>query len=91
MTDKFKQLTDELALGLNFPDNAIVLCTAINNEETQNFDMTVHVNGKKYAVQSIVEFIVKQYLKLLPDETAMLYGDLLINIIKKDRERRGAK
>lgn len=91
MTDEFKQLTDELAQGFNFPDNGIVFCVAVDNIETGNYDLTLHFDGKACAVKAIVEFIVKQYLEPLPDDMAKLYGDSLIDIIHKDRENRGDK
>lgn len=88
MTDEFKQFTDELAQGLNFPENGIVFCVAVNNAETQNYELTLHFDGNDGAVKAIVEFIVQQYLAPLPDETAKLYGNCLIDIINKDRKNR---
>lgn len=91
MTDEFKQFTDELAQGFNFPENGIVFCVAVDNNETQNYELTLHFDGNDCAVKAIVEFIVKQYLEPLPDDMAKLYGDSLIDIIHKDRENRGVK
>lgn len=91
MTDEFKQFTDELAQGFNFSENGIVFCVAVNNNETQNYELTLHFDGNDCAVKAIVEFIVKQYLVPLPDDMAKLYGDSLIDIIHKDRENRGVK
>ena len=36
MTGEFKEWADELAAGLNFPENGIVLCTAVNNKRNAN-------------------------------------------------------
>ena len=89
MTDEFKQFTDELAQGFNFPENGIVFCVAVNNSETRNYELTLHFDGNNCAVKAIVELIVKQYLEPLPDDMARLYGDSLIDIIHKDIENRG--
>ena len=91
MTDEFKQFTDELAQGFNFPENGIVFCVAVNNSETGNYELTLHFYGNNYAIKAIVEFIVKQYLEPLPDDMAKLYSDSLIDIIHKDRENRSVK
>ena len=91
MTDEFKQFTDKLAQGFNFPENGIVFCVAVDNSETGNYDLTLHFDGNNYAVKAIVEFIVKQYLEPLPDDMAKLYGDSLIDIIHKDRKNRSVK
>ncbi len=91
MTDEFKQFTDELAQGFNFPENGIVFCVAVDNSETGNYELTLHFDGNDCAVKAIVEFIVKQYLEPLPDDMAKLYGDSLIDIIHKDRKNRSVK
>lgn len=88
MTDDFKELVKELAKGRNFPENAAVLCTAINNEETQQYDMTAHFNGTDYPIHCIMQFLVKEYLKPLDDITAALARDILIDIISDDEMRR---
>ena len=85
MTEEFKEWADELAQGLNFPENGVVLCTAVNNDDTLMFDLSCHIDGNIGTVSSIVEFIVKNYLKPLDDETAEIYGDRLIGIIKHSR------
>lgn len=84
MTEEFKEWTGELAMGLNFPENGVVLCTAVNNDDALMFDLSCHIDGNIGAVSSIVEFIVKNYLKPLDDETAEIYGGRLINIIKNN-------
>ena len=88
MTDNFKELVTELAKGRNFPENAAVLCTAINNEETQEYDMTAHFNGATYPIHCIMQLLVKEYLKPLDDETAAMARDILIDIIADDEMRR---
>lgn len=88
MTGEFKQWVDELAKGLNFPQNAVVMCTAIDNEETHKYNLTAHFDGGYYAVSCIMEFLVKQYLKSLDDEYADSAGDVLIDIIHEDKQRR---
>lgn len=84
MTGEFKEWADELAKGLNFPENGVVLCTAVNNEDEQEYDLSCHIDGNLGTVSSIVEFIVKNYLKPLDDETAEIYGGKLMNIIKNN-------
>lgn len=89
MTDDFKELVTELAKGRNFPENAAVLCTAINNEETQQYDVTAHFEGKNYyAMECIIQFLVEQFLKPLDDETAEHARRILREVIKKDEQRR---
>ena len=85
MTEEFKEWAGELAKGLNFPENGVVLCTAVNNADTLMFDVSCHIDGNIGVVSSIVEFIVKQYLKPLDAKTAKIYGDRLIDIIKHSR------
>ena len=84
MTEEFKEWADELAMGLNFPENGVVLCTAVNNDDALMFDLSCHIDGNIGAVSSIVELIVKQYLKPLDTKTAKIYGGKLINIIKNN-------
>ena len=88
MTGEFKQWVDELAKGLNFPQNAVVMCTAIDNEETQNFDLTAHFDGEYYAVSCIMRFLIEQYLKPFNDEQASHERDIILDLIAKDEERR---
>ena len=88
MTDDFKELVTEFAKGRNFPENAAVLCTAINNEETQEYDMTAHFNGATYPIHCIMQLLVKEYLKPLDDETAAMARDILIDVIVDDEMRR---
>lgn len=82
MTEEFKEWAGELAKGLNFPENGVVFCTAVNNDDTLMFDLSCHIDGNIGAVSSIVELIVEQYLKPLDAKTAKIYGDRLIGIIK---------
>lgn len=84
MTEEFKKMADELATGLNFPENGAVLCTAVWNKETLALDLSCHIDGGLSVVSSIVELIVKNYLKPLDDETAEIYGGKLMNIIKNN-------
>lgn len=88
MTDNFKQIVSEIAKGLNFPQNAVVMCTAIDNEETQNFDLTAHFDGEYYVVSCIMRFLIEQYLKPFNDEQASHERDIILNLIVKDEERR---
>ena len=86
--DEFMQeLSNELVQGFSSTNNAAVLCTAISNEETCNLDLTAHINGTYCGVSSIMEFLVKQYLKPLDDELVKSAGDVLIEIINKEQER----
>ena len=84
MTEEFREFADELAQGLNFPENGVVFCTAVNSEDEQGYDLSCHIDGNLGTVSNIVEFIVKHYLKPLDDETAEIYGGRLINIIKNN-------
>ena len=81
MTEEFKEWTGELAKGLNFPENGVVLCTAVNNDDALMFDLSCHIDGNIGAVSSIVELIIKSYLEPLDDETSRQYGNRLIDII----------
>ena len=91
MTGEFKEWADELAMGLNFPENGVVLCTAVNNKETQMFELTCHIDGDVYAVSSIVELIIKHYLGQLDDETSRLCGNKLIDIINTQLQGSGSE
>ena len=88
MTDNFKQIVSELAKGLNFPQNAVVMCTAIDNEERQDLDLTAHFDGEYYAVSCIMRFLIEQYLKPFNDEQASHERDIILDLIAKDEERR---
>ena len=81
MTEEFRKMADELATGVNFPENGAVLCTAIRNEEKQMLELSCYIDGRLSVVSSIVELIIKHYLGKLDDETSRLCGNKLIDII----------
>lgn len=72
--------------------NATALCVAIHNDETQHYDMTAHLAGDNYALDESMRLLVKGYLEgYTDDEMADLVGDILIDIINKDKQRRKEK
>lgn len=91
MTEEFKKMADELAMGVNFPENSAVLCTAIQNEEKQMLDLACYIDGGFCAVSSIVELIIKSYLKPLDDETLRQCGNRLIDIINTQMQGSGSE
>ncbi len=89
MTDEFRGLTEELAKGLNFPENAVIMGTAINNDEIEMYDITIHFWSQKYyPVECIIKSIIENFLKPLDDDTAKYARDMLLDIIERDRQRR---
>lgn len=91
MTEEFRKMMDELATGVNFPENGAVLCTAIRNEEKQMLELSCHIDGDVYAVSSIVELIIKHYLGQLDDETLKRCGNKLIDIINTQMQGSGSE
>lgn len=89
MTDEFKQYVDELAKGINFPDNAAVMGTAIHNEKDQMYDITVHFGTQRYyPVECIIHSIVKEFLNQLDNETSAMARSMLLAIIEDDERMR---
>lgn len=91
MTGEFKEWADELAIGLNFPENGVVLCTAVDDDATLMFDLSCHISGGLCAVSSIVELIIKSYLEPLDDETSRRCGNRLIDIINTQMQGGGSE
>ena len=91
MTEKFRKMMDELATGVNFPENGAVLCTAIRNEEKQMLDLSCYIDGRLSVVSSIVELIIEQYLGRLDDETSRRCGNRLIDIINTQMQGSGSE
>lgn len=91
MTEEFRKMMDELAMGVNFPENSAVLCTAIRNEEKQMLDLSCYIDGRLLVVSSIVELIIKHYLGQLDDETLKRCGNKLIDIINTQMQGSGSE
>lgn len=91
MTGEFKERADELAMGLNFPENGVVLCTAVDDDTTLMFDLSCHISGGLCTVSSIVELIIKSYLEPLDGETSRRCGNRLINIINTQMQGGGSE
>lgn len=91
MTEEFKKMADELAMVVNFPENGAVLCTAVWNKETLALDLSCHIDGGLSVVSSIVELIIKSYLKPLDDETLRQCGNRLIDIINTQMQGSGSE
>ena len=86
MTQKFAEYVNEMAKGLNFPQNAWIMGTAIDNGE--NLDMTIHYDGACYNVREIIKCMIENYLKPFDDEQARYERDVILDVIAKDEERR---
>ena len=91
MTEEFKKMADELATGVNFPENGAVLCTAGWNKETLALDLSCYIDGGLSVVSSIVELIIEQYLGQLDDETLRQCGNRLIDIINTQMQGSGSE
>lgn len=89
MTNEFKGLVEEMAKGINFEDNAMILGTSILNEKDNVYDNTIHFHAKEYyPIECIVKSIVENFLKPLNDEAAEYAREMLLNIIESDKNNR---
>ena len=89
MTNEFKGLVEEMAKGMNFKDNAMILGTSILNEKDNVYDNTIHFYAKEYyPIECIVKSIVENFFKPLNDEAAEYARNMILDIIESDKKNR---
>lgn len=69
MTNDFKRLAGQLAKGMNFDENAVVMATQIDNGN-KDAEINVHINGRRGYVRTLIIEIIKQYLSNFDGEEA---------------------
>ena len=69
MTNDFKRLAGQLAMGMNFDENVVIMATQIDNGN-KNAEVNVYINGQKNHVRTLIIEIIKQYLSKFDGEEA---------------------
>lgn len=88
MTNDYKRLAGQLAMGMNFDENAVTMATGINHGEKIPFEVSIYVNGHKNEVRISLIELIKHYLGLFDDETSRCEQRILFKVIAQDRKRR---
>lgn len=71
MTNDFKRLAGQLAMGMNFDENAVIMATQIDNDN-KNAEVNVYFNGQRRYVRTLIIEIIKRYLSNFDGEEASL-------------------
>ena len=69
MTNDFKSLAGQLAMGMNFDENAVIMATQIDNGN-KNAEVNVYINGQRGYVRTLIIEIIKRYLSNFDGEEA---------------------
>lgn len=69
MTNDFKRLAGQLAMGMNFDENAVIMATQIDNDN-KNAEVNVYFNGQRRYVRTLIIEIIKRYLSNFDGEEA---------------------
>lgn len=67
MTNDFKRLAGQLAMGMNFDENAVIMATQIDNGN-KNTEVNAYINGQKNHVRALIIEIIKEYLSGFDDK-----------------------
>lgn len=85
MTNEFKELTRELALGFNFPENAVIFATALRGDFA--YDTTVHFGSQYYEpTEYLVQSIVKEFLRPLKGDLLETARKMILDVIEEDKQ-----
>lgn len=89
MTNDFKRFAGQLAMGINFDENAVVMATQIDRGN-QKAEVNFYANGERLHVRTLIIEIIKQYLANFDDKEASFeFGALMMSFMlgyKKDSE-----
>ena len=67
MTNDFKRLAGQLAMGMNFDENAVIMATQIDNGN-KNKEVNAYINGQKNHVRALIIEIIKENLSGFDDK-----------------------
>lgn len=86
MTNDFKRLAGQLAMGINFDENAVVMATQIDRGN-QKAEVNFYANGERLHVRTLIIEIIKQYLSNFDGEEASFEcGALMTAFTRVDKK-----
>lgn len=90
MTNDFKRLAGQLAMEINFDENAVVMATRISDRANKKATSNVYLNGQAEHIRALIVEIIKEYLANFDDKEASFeFGALMMSFMlgyKKDSE-----
>ena len=88
MTNDYKRLAGQLAMGMNFDENDVIMATRISDCANKKATTNVYINGQRDYVRALIVEIIKEYLANFDDEEASFeFGALMMSFMlsyKKD-------
>lgn len=87
MTNDFKRLAGQLAMGMNFDENAVIMATQIDNGN-KNTEVNAYINGQKNHVRALIIEIIKEYLSGFDDDEVSFECEALMTSFMRGYKKR---
>lgn len=89
MTQKFAEYVNNMARGMNFKENACIL--SVGELTGDMIDITTTFNGDSNKLISVIDSIIREFLKALDDENTFLAISYFKGSIEDEERRRTDK